>query len=92
MTRQRTSLTAIWILFLTLLSVSNHLYAQTKSAEYPNKPIRFVVPFVAGGPTDIQGRMHNALANPYSSTIAVALVAILVWKSQPKHPLTDIPL
>jgi len=57
MTRQRTSLTAIWILFLTLLSVSNHLYAQTKSAEYPNKPIRFVVPFVAGGPTDIQGRM-----------------------------------
>lgn len=31
--------------------------AQVKSAEYPTRPIRFVVPFVAGGPTDIQGRM-----------------------------------
>jgi len=30
--------------------------AQT-AANYPVKPVRFVVPFVAGGPTDIQGRM-----------------------------------
>jgi len=38
-------------LFAVMLSLSGH--GQT----YPAKPVRFVVPFVPGGPTDIQGRM-----------------------------------
>ena len=43
-----------YLFLLSIFSLSSGIAAQDN---YPNKPIRFVVPFVAGGPTDIQGRM-----------------------------------
>lgn len=43
-----------YLFLLIFLSNAGNALAQDN---YPNKPIRFVVPFVAGGPTDIQGRM-----------------------------------
>jgi tripartite-type tricarboxylate transporter receptor subunit TctC len=47
------------------------LPAPAQTAEYPDKPIRIVIPFAAGGPTDVAGRM---MAEDMSKTLGQAVV------------------
>jgi len=44
----------VWALIcLTLLAAA----PASRATDYPTRPVRFVVPYVAGGPTDVLGRM-----------------------------------
>ena len=52
--RNKTKQLALSVLFSTLAIASGNALAQ---ADYPNKPIRLIVPFPAGGGTDIYARL-----------------------------------
>jgi tripartite-type tricarboxylate transporter receptor subunit TctC len=45
--------TLIWLALTVMLAAAS----VSGAAEYPTRPIRLVVPYVAGGPTDVLGRM-----------------------------------
>ena len=57
MTSSRSSKPQRWLaaLALGLLTVAAH--AQTPEQSYPNKPLRLIVPFAAGGASDILARI-----------------------------------
>jgi tripartite-type tricarboxylate transporter receptor subunit TctC len=49
----RTKCALIWLAFTAMLAAM----PATLAADYPARPIKFVVPYVAGGPTDAQARI-----------------------------------
>ena len=62
------SILPILLFVLTLLT-----FTQSSYAEYPNKPIKFIIPFGAGGGADIEGRL---LAKGMSKILGVPVVPI----------------
>src|SRR5690349_21591527 len=51
----RTKCALIWLAFTAMLAAM----PATLAADYPARPIKFVVPYVAGGPTDAQARLFG---------------------------------
>src|ERR1700754_378960 len=46
-----------WVLVAIVLTAMLAPMPASRAADYPSRPIKFVVPYVAGGPTDAQARM-----------------------------------
>jgi tripartite-type tricarboxylate transporter receptor subunit TctC len=59
---------ALLCLFLTAMLAST----TARAADYPNRPIRLIVPYVAGGPTDAQARLFaDYLGRDLKQTVVV---------------------
>ena len=81
----------------TLLTVAGLVLALTTAAaaqEYPNKPVRLIIPFPPGGSNDVVGRLiathlGDRLGKRWWSTIAApAQAASSDRRLPPTHPMT----
>ena len=64
---------AVCLLLLSVLSGAASIAAAADAAaDYPNRPIRFIAPFVAGGPSDLLSRMlSQKLTESWGQTVVV---------------------
>lgn len=57
---------------LLLISVLSCAASGVAAADYPNRPIRFVTPFVAGGPSDMLARLlGQKLSESWNQTVVI---------------------
>jgi tripartite-type tricarboxylate transporter receptor subunit TctC len=77
---------------LALLGVAAAAFAQDQAKDYPNQPVRIVVPFSAGGATDVAARIvGQKLAEEWNATVIIenkpgatgSIAAEYVAKSKP---------
>jgi len=70
-------------------------FAQAQSQTYPNRPIRMIVPFPAGGPTDgmariVSGRFNAVIGQTvFVENRGAALAAVSALSSSPPPIPTD---
>jgi tripartite-type tricarboxylate transporter receptor subunit TctC len=57
---------------IAMLSAGLHAQTAAAQAAYPNRPIRLIIPFPAGGPTDVMGRL---IAQSLSQTLGQQVFA-----------------
>src|SRR6478609_1655535 len=61
-----------WRAVLFGLAVALTITPQARAADYPTRPIKLVVPYAAGGPTDVLGRMiGDYLGRDLKQTVVV---------------------
>ncbi len=60
---------------LALIAVASFAAINSAAAQYPTKPIQFVIPFAAGGDSDLSGRNIAQVAPKYLPN-KVAIVSV----------------
>src|SRR5438105_4239465 len=64
--------TAPWVLLLTVAAASLHTATAAETTAYPTRPVRFIMPYPAGGTIDMSGRLvAQAISETFGQQVVV---------------------